>query len=669
MAQAKIALAPPQTIPLDKLVISDANVRQIKGGMSIESLADSIARCGLLQSLSVRPILDETGAETGTYGIQAGGRRYRALMLLVKQKKLAKNAPIPCIVKTSGVAEVDSLAENTEREALHPLDQFRAFSALRDKGQREEQIAAAFGVTAAVVRQRLKLMAAHPALLKLYEDDELSLDQLMAFTICDDKERQLKVWESVSKAWNKSPAAIRRLLTETTVCANDRRAVFVGAEAYKAAGGVIIRDLFEDDRGGWFQDPDLLNRLVQEKLAAAAETIRAEGWKWVEIALDYPYGHLRGFKPVIPLEPALNDQEAEEYDALIFERDELISEFEDEDIPEEFQERHAELERKIASFAARVPVFDPKDMAGAGAFVSLDQDGSLAIKRGYVRPEDQVTRVTPSNAEGEDEETFDPETGEIREPSTVSPPSEPEEDGVAIPERLKTELTAYRTLALRDALAQDHDIAYQALLDALTLNLFYPYKSESCLQISARDTLTTPFPGLGDAATSRAIEQRHRSWLVLVPDDAALLWDWIGGLDGTERQALFAHCVGLTVNAVIEPHQRQPGRFRHADQLAQAVSLDMTQAGWVTTCDNYLKRITKTAILAAVQEAKGEETAALLADLKKNEMAIEAERLIRDSGWLPELLRTPDTDPTSENDGAAKGLPAFLDEEELEATE
>ena len=41
------------------------------------------------------PVLDAAGAETGMYEIPAGGRRFRALELLVKQKRLAKTAPIP----------------------------------------------------------------------------------------------------------------------------------------------------------------------------------------------------------------------------------------------------------------------------------------------------------------------------------------------------------------------------------------------------------------------------------------------------------------------------------------------------------------------------------------------------------------------------------------------
>ena len=133
----KITLSRSRDIPFNKLVLSQSNVRRIKAGISVEELAEDIARRTLLQSLNVRPVLDAGGAETGMFEIPAGGRRYQALALLVKQKRLAKTALIPCVVRdpaTSVLAEDDSLAENVQRVALHPLDQFRAFQTLREKG-------------------------------------------------------------------------------------------------------------------------------------------------------------------------------------------------------------------------------------------------------------------------------------------------------------------------------------------------------------------------------------------------------------------------------------------------------------------------------------------------------------------------------------------------------
>jgi ParB family chromosome partitioning protein len=261
----KIALSASRDIPFNQLVLSQSNVRHVKAGISIDELAADIARRTLLQSITVRPVLDEDGAETGIFEIPAGGRRYRALELLVKQKRLSRTAPIPCVVRTEGLAEEDSLAENIQRAPLHPLDQFRAFLALREKGRSEEEIAAAFFVTAAVVKQRLRLAAVSPKLLDLYAEDGMTLDHLMAFSVSPDHERQERVWEAIQHSYNKEPYQIRRLLTEGAVRASDKRAQYAGAE-YAGAGGPVMRDLFQPDDGGWLHDVGLLDRLVAEKL-------------------------------------------------------------------------------------------------------------------------------------------------------------------------------------------------------------------------------------------------------------------------------------------------------------------------------------------------------------------------------------------------------------------
>src|SRR5271157_933898 len=123
-AVQKIILSASRDIPFNKLALSQGNVRRVKAGVSIEELAEDIARRTLLQGLSVRPVLDADGVETGMFEVPAGGRRYRALQFLVKQKRLAKTAPVPCVVRDPSVdisAEEDSLAENVQRAPLHPL--------------------------------------------------------------------------------------------------------------------------------------------------------------------------------------------------------------------------------------------------------------------------------------------------------------------------------------------------------------------------------------------------------------------------------------------------------------------------------------------------------------------------------------------------------------------
>ena len=111
----------------------------------------------------------------------------------------------------------------------------------------------------------------------------------MAFTVSGDWERQEQVWERLQSSYSKEPYVIRRQLTEGAVRASDKRARFIG-EAYEAEGGSVLRDLFQGDDGGWLQDVALVDRLVAARLEREAETIRAEGWKWIEVAPDFPYG-------------------------------------------------------------------------------------------------------------------------------------------------------------------------------------------------------------------------------------------------------------------------------------------------------------------------------------------------------------------------------------------
>lgn len=89
------------------------------------------------------------------------------------------------------------------------------------------------------MKQRLRLASVSPRLLELYGDDQMKLGQVMAFSITKDHARQEQVWETISRTQSTDPYYIRRLLTETAVRAGDRRAVYVGIDAYETAGGIV----------------------------------------------------------------------------------------------------------------------------------------------------------------------------------------------------------------------------------------------------------------------------------------------------------------------------------------------------------------------------------------------------------------------------------------------
>ena len=289
-----------------------------------------------------------------------------------------------------------------------------------------------------------------------------------------------------------------------------------------------------------------------------------------------------------------------------------------------------------------------------------------------MRPEDEAPVASL-----DDEEEHETDDGRAPGASTngataprgsASRPADPvaetdEDEGGVRPlsDRLMTELTAHRTLALREAVANDPDTAFLAMLHALCLKLFYRFGLDTCLEVEAKSVLFgTQIEGLGDMPYATAIDARHGTWAAQLPKDTADLWDVLGGLDGDSRQALFAHCVGLTINATCQPYDRRPKAIAHAGRLAEAVQLDMAAAGWRPTVAGYLGRVTKAQILDAVREAKGEQAAQLIEDLKKTDMAREAERLLDGSGWLPEPLRLPGVDGGPPCGRCGHGVPAGI---------
>jgi ParB family transcriptional regulator, chromosome partitioning protein len=681
----KITLSPSRDIPFNKLVLSQSNVRRVKAGVSIEQLAESIAQRTLLQSLSVRAVVDADGNETGIFEVPAGGRRYRALEFLVKQKRMSKTQTVPCVVREGGIAEDDSVAENDERVGLHPLDQFRAFQTLRDLGLTEEDIAARHFVKPAIVKQRLRLASVSPKLHEVYAEDGMTLEQLMAFSVTADHARQEQVWENVSRSGNDEPYQIRRMLTENTVRGSDRRAHYVGIDAYEQAGGPVLRDLFENDDGGWLQDVPLLDRLVNEKLKAEAEAIAAEGWKWISVAVDFPYGHTGGLRELEGMPVDLGIEEQTTIDALNAEHDRLEAEYQDADeLPDAIDQRLGEIEAALLAFEDRSVVYDPADIVRAGVFVSVDSEGRLSVDRGYVRTEDEAPVGDPEIGQGTDTSSTGSQEVAALVPGTVisvaGGPVEPEEDDEDVtkplPDRLIIELTAHRTLALRDALAENPAITFQAVLHNFVLTAFYRFASSgTCLEIGLRTpTFPVQAPGLRESVSAKAVEARHESWKARLPKSESELWDALSALDGGAQASLFAHCASFAVNALYEPANRfNQGRVSahgvrtrldHADVLARAVGLDMAQVGWRPTVDNYLGRVTKPRILEAVREAKGEPSAQLIDHLKKADMAKEAERLLDDSGWLPEPLRLVDVTSAQQQDGEAGPLPEFLADDE-----
>lgn len=625
-------------VPLNKLKKSPRNARRTPHAQAdIEALAASIAVKGVLQAPVVEPETDAEGAPTGCYLVTIGEGRRQALLLRAKRKEIKKTEPVRCVVDLANDPHEISLDENVTRAGMHPADQFEAFRRLaEERGLSAEEIGARFGVSGQVVRQRLRLGAVNPDLMALYRAGEVNLDQMMAFAVSEDHARQAQVLEQLGA--HRPPYLIRRAMTEAKVSATDRRAVFVGAEAYREAGGTILRDLFTEDGGGWFEDPALLDRLAAEKLAGIAEDLRQkEGWKWAEPHIDYP--RALGLARVYPHPVERPEDEAARMAALSEEYDALVSEWDAvEELPPEIEARFAEIDAALEAFGDGT-AFDPDEIARGGVFVILGQDGVPRVERGLIRPEDLP--VPEPEPEGEDAgNSATVQDGTLSEADGTEDTDE--DAGAPLSERLVLDLTAHRTLALRDALGASPTVALSAVVHSLALFAFYPpYDRASCLEIKGVTAyLDGHAPGIDDTRAGRSIAERHERWATRLPKSAADLWAFVQGLAATDLLDLLAHCASLTVNAVRTPFDRKPAAWAHADWLAEAVNLDMS-GYWTPTVTSYLGRVTKARISEAVREAVSDEAAERIGGLKKPDMASEAEALLAGKGWLPSLLRAP----------------------------
>lgn len=463
----------------------------------------------------------------------------------------------------------------------------------------------------------------------------------MAFAITEDHDRQEQVFANLHH--NREPWIIRRDMTASNVPATDRRAVFVGADAYVEAGGNIIRDLFSEDRGGFFEDAGLLDMLAAEKLREIAGEVQAEGWKWTEAHIDYPHAH--GMRRFYPQTIALSDEDEARLEVLSTEHDALAEGYSSYDeMPEDVATKLEAVSDEIDAISAKRSAYDARVIAHGGAFVVLHHDGTVRIERGFVRPEDEALADPQPEDEAEaiGRETVEDEQAEDGDEDVQEIEEEDEEPGKPISDSLARDLSAHRTLALRVALGERPDLALIALTHTLTAQLFYSYAEAGCLEVRPTVTpLGSHADGIEDTPLAAKANEAREAWAERMPRDVADLWDFIVGLDDEKRLALLTHCASRTVNALRLPWDRKPRSLQTADRLATTLALDVAK-DWTPTVDSYLGHVTKAHIVEAVTEGVSEDAARRIADMKKPDMAQTAEQLLAGTGWLPAVLRTPE---------------------------
>ena len=563
-----------RSIPLDRLEPSPANVRKTPAGKAaFDELKASIPVHGLLENLVARSAeAGEDGSER--FAVIAGARRLAALNELASEGVIEPDYPVPCRVVANGANDSEiSLAENVIRVAMHPADQVEAFGALALAGATVADIAANFGVSERTVEQRLRLGHVAPELLDAYREDKIDLATLKAFTVTTDRTRQMAVWEQVSEqGYRPSDWQIKRMLTDDRIPAGAALARYVGVDAYEAAGGPVLRDLFADEyeNGVWLEDPALLMKLALERLQVAADEL-ATRWKWAEARLDIDWSDLARFGRVHPTPAEPTDDEKAEIERLHVRHDELVNLDEDEWTEELIQEADA-IEPRLAEIQDAIKaraVYKPDDIAIAGCIATVGDDGQVQVVHGLVKPEDMPARDTATAQSSADDGaagTHDDRAG-IQVPGTSAssvsdpamPPARPDPEAEARKEAgvgigLADDLRAIRTTLVKAHLADDFGAAFDLALFQMGRAVFTPGYHDHALDIAVRETPDRPPLRAND-------DNFHESspGEAMLSDRSSLRFDWLEIEDRAEsfaalralapkdKKRLFAACVARTL--------------------------------------------------------------------------------------------------------------------------
>lgn len=587
-----------RNIPLDRLVLSPTNVRKSPASASEDAeLKASIRAGGLKQNLIVHPVPDAPER----FAVTAGGRRLKALQELAAEGVIACDSEVPCLIEEPDAAMETSLMENTVRAAMHPADEFVAMAGLIDSGATVEVVAARFGVSERHVRQRLRLGRLAPELVDAFRAGEVSLEVIMAFTLGADHAAQLAVWGQVKKQHYVSPHQVRRLLTGSAVPLGSDLGLFVGLDAYEAAGGRVTRDLFSGEDEGFMDDAALVTRLAIEKLEKKAAELRGY-WAWAKAVLDPDYGFMAPYRRIEPQPAEYPPEIAAELDRIEARLEEL-GELPEDELSENLMLEAARLEERrdeIIETVEAEAVYSEADRKRAGCIVTVGDDGEFLIHQGLIE------RVAATGTAGIDEGGGEPDDDgdyPAHHPGTLTAAMiAPRSDATPSPEQQirkqcgfsqghVDDLKAYRLQITRAYLADDFEAAFDLALYTLCSDLIGCGYRDRPLDLRAAETpLRSTLNDLAGTPADRLLAAREAAldtaWLDLPPVQGFAA---LSALPSEAKQRLFTWCVALMLKPQLAVEDGADPVIEAAGSRLAIPFADL----WRPTAANYWGRVRK----------------------------------------------------------------------------
>ncbi len=413
------------------------------------------------------------------------------------------------------------------------------------------------------------------------------LEQLEAFAITDDQERQSHVWASLKHIpYSQQPYQIKRHLMETSVQATDRRACFVGVDTYAAAGGTATRDLFGNEDGVYLEDTMLLDKLFMEKLEGKAAEIRGDGWKWVKLLESsqnterYDYEHYKG------MPPQFSDEHKAEMDVLQTDADALgntIDDF-DDDEARNAEERYDEIEALIE--AMQKSTYNDDDKARCGIFLYVNNGGDLVVGEGFVNPADTDECGNSKNDDTDELDDYGVALERMQGDSVSEDIAEVDEPDAGLSDRLISGLTQRRTKAACNKLTKNPDVALTLLVCRLLRERYTACGSSPLRHILQASITDNAFvhEKLEDTPYGQKIDERYADYKDLQSLNDEDLWYKVVAMTTDERLTLLAHCLsyGLyLVNGKAMQANNANRRRRQKYLLFEALDFDMREEGFI----------------------------------------------------------------------------------------
>lgn len=630
--KAALEAAPVEYAPLSVFVMSLLNARTIPYSTeSIESMAATIKSVGLLQNLVAHELPD------GELAVAAGGKRLTALNLLLSQQFLTPDYPVPFKRVSPEMAALVSYIENAQRSDMHAAEQIASFGALAYQGKTPEQIGAELGYSTRHVQRMLKLANLAPSLLKLLADDQLTVEQCQTLCLEDDQARQVRVYEEVKASWHNLPVTmLRKLITDKEISITDKRFLFVGREAYEAAGGVVREDLFSQQEGEGTADAVLLETLTVQKLTAMAQDIQdSEGWKWSlgQLSSLYPHRDALTYQLTDEPEPVYIGDEESRIDDLYQVADDCAQSADDEGYSA------ASDEIEIIEKAALVRAWTPEIRAMSGVVVGFDKYGELCVQRGVVRIADLQGEESSEIEQGEE--------SAVPHISPINVAKKPDAaEGISLP--LLTKMSSERTLAVQAALMQQQKKAVALLVWQLCTDVFTSgshYGNPFGIRVTVPHYSLTQNAPSGDKGPGfTALMQEKTRLEALLPQGWNKDFTTFFDLSGETLMSLMAFCVACSVDGV-QTREYQRTSDSRLDSLENAIGFHMRD-WWQPTKANFFADLKHTQIMDALTEAGFKGAAADAAKMKKGDAAELAEGKMRDTRWVPAWMKGPEPETT-----------------------